>query len=185
MMLVKLFKCFVIFMLTICLASCSTRSTNTQSKNKPAVPFKVFGAQDEHKEQLRKKIEGQGAEVITIGQNYLISIPSSLLFRNQSPRINWESYGLLNDVACYLKQFRKVSVSVSAFMGECVSPHRDTALTITRSREVANYLWSQDIESRFIFTQGLGSDKPIISMRLKGDQSLNSRVEITFHNEVA
>ncbi|GGI89935.1 hypothetical protein GCM10007966_18320 [Legionella impletisoli] len=134
---------------------------------------------------MQKRLETQGVRVITIGQNYLISIPAAAVFANNSPRVRWESYGLLNDVACYLKQFRKVAVNVNAFTGKCVSPPRDLALTAARSRAVADYLWSQNIDSRFIFTHGLGSDKPILALVKKGDQSINSRIEITFRDEVA
>ncbi|WP_242601949.1 type IVB secretion system protein IcmN/DotK [Legionella yabuuchiae] len=151
----------------------------------PAVPYKVAGASDPHRLMMKKRLENQGVKVITIGQNYLISIPAAAVFANNSPRVHWESYGLLNDVACYLKQFRKVAVNVNAFTGKCVSPQRDLALTTARSHAIADYLWSQNIDSRFIFTHGLGSDKPILALAMKGDQSINSRIEITFRDEVA
>jgi intracellular multiplication protein IcmN len=153
--------------------------------NDPVLPYKVDGASDPHRVLLRNKIENQGGKIISIGQNYMISIPSKAIFRNESPRIDWSSYGLLNDVACYLKQFRKISVTVDSYIAKCVSPERDKALTLARSRAVADYLWSQDIESRFMFTHGLGHDKPIVAYGKLGDQSPNSRVEITFRDVVA
>ena len=50
---------------------------------------------------------------------------------------------------------------------------------------VGEYFWSQGIDSRFIFTQGLGSDKPVVSFTQGGDSSPNARIEITFRDAVA
>lgn len=66
-----------------------------------------------------------------------------------------------------------------------MSVKRERALTLARSRVVSEYLWSQGVDSRIIFTQGLGSDKPITSYTLGGDRSPNARVEITFRRAVA
>ena len=149
------------------------------------LPTRVAGTQDKAAMIILRRLSKHGVRVITIGQDYLISIPANRLFAGQSPRIKWLSYSVLNDVVCYLKQFRKVSVDVTAFSSKYVSPTRERALTAARARVVADYLWSQDIDSRFVFTRGLGSDKPIITGDQGGDNSPNSRVEITFRNAVA
>lgn len=171
-------------LLFVALTSCGARHVKPITES-ASLPYKVAGASDPHRLILQKKLEKQGVRVISIGQNYMISIPASALFRNESPRIDWYAYGLLNDVVCYLKQYRKIVVNVNSFTGKCISPRRDRALTLARSRAVADYLWSQNIDSRFIFTHGLGSDKPIFAIAGKGDKSPNSRVEITFRDAVA
>ena len=149
------------------------------------LPYKVNGANDRTMIAMQARFNREGVKVISVGQDYMISIPSALLFPNESPQLTWGSYSLLNAVACYLKQFRKSAINVTAFSNKCVSAERDRALTLTRARAVGDYLWSQGIDSRFIFTQGLGSDKPIVSFTQKGDQSPNSRIEITFRDAVA
>lgn len=149
------------------------------------LPFKVAGAQDPTAMKMQARFNKEGIRVITIGQDYMISIPSKVLFPNESPQLTWGSYALLNAVACYLKQFRKISINITAFSNKCVSPQRDRALTLARARMVGDYLWSQGVDSRFIFTHGLGSDKPIVAFTEKGDKSLNSRIEITFRDAVA
>ncbi len=63
--------------------------------------------------------------------------------------------------------------------------NENRALTLARARAVGDYLWSQGVDSRFIFTHGLGSDKPIVAFTEKGDKSPNSRIEITFRDAVA
>lgn len=167
------------------LNACGMGQRQTYNNASPTLPYKVEGASDSQRIQMYKRFNETGIKIVTIGQDYLISIPAMALFAEQSPRIRWESYELLNDVVCYLKQFRKVSVNVRAFSTKCGSPQRERALTLARSRGVADYLWSQQIDSRFIFTQGLGSDKPYVGLVSPDDLSPNARVEITFRNAVA
>ncbi|RUQ88073.1 MULTISPECIES: type IVB secretion system protein IcmN/DotK [Legionella] len=168
----------------VLLSSCWNRREPPLSTS-PVLPYKVAGAADAAIMAMQKQFNKAGIQVISLGQDYLISIPSSALFANHSPRLLWEGHGLLNDVACYLKQFRKISVNVTAYSNKCGSPQRERALTLARARAVGDYLWSQNIDSRFIFTHGLGSDKPIVGFDQGGDQSPNSRIEITFRDAVA
>lgn len=157
----------------------------TKALYEPGVlPCKVYGASDEAIIKMQTGLNKAGVRVITMGQNYLVSIPSSMLFADQSPRLRWPSYALLNNVACYLKQFRKVAVTVTGYSNKYVSYQRERALTLARARAVGDYLWSQDIGSRFVFTQGLGSDKPVMSHAAGGDFSFNSRIEITFRRTI-
>ena len=149
------------------------------------LPYKVAGTNDRVIAAMQARFNREGVQVITMGQDYLISIPSVALFSAESPQLTWASYALLNAVTCYLKEFRKVAITVTAFSNKCVSAQRDRALTLARARAVGDYLWSQGIDSRFIFTQGLGSDKPIVSSAGIGDKSPNSRIEITFRDMVA
>jgi len=151
----------------------------------PKLPTHVAGALDKQIISLQTRLNKGGARVITIGQDYLVSIPSVLLFANQSPQLTWGSYELLNDLVCYLRQFRKINVNVRAFSSKYISPQREHALTLARARAVAEYLWSQDVDTRFIFTQGLGSDKPMGAFKQFGDGSPVSRIEITFRRAVA
>ncbi len=148
------------------------------------LPTHVDGASDAAIMVLQNNLNKDGAQVVTMGQDYLISIPSNLLFATHSPQLTWNSYKLLNEVICYLQQFRKVTVSVYAYSFKHISTRREHALTLARARGVADYLWSQGIESRFIFTQGLGSDKPISAFIKHDDDSLNSRIEITFRRAI-
>ena len=149
------------------------------------LPYKVNGAKDRNIMKMQAHFNKKGVRVITMGQDYMISIPSAALFANESPRLLWGSYPLLNAVACYLKQFHKIAVNITSYSNKCVSARRDRALTLARARAVGDYLWSQGIDSRFIFTQGLGSDKPIVNFVQNGDQSPNSRIEIIFRDAVA
>lgn len=165
------------------LASCS-KENYALDPEPPKWPCKVQGACDTTIMQYMNNLNQKGVKVVSIGQDYMISIPATFLFEPQTPHIKWKSYALLNEVAVFLKQFRKISIYITSYSSKYVSVQREKALTIARSRVVSEYLWSQGIDSRFIFTQGLGSDKPIIASTSGGDFSANARIEITFRRAV-
>ena len=150
----------------------------------PKLPYKLHDASDSAAIKLQARFASEGVKVVTEGQEYMISIRSASLFPNQSPQLTWTSYKILNSVAKYLKQFRKISINVNAFSEQGISEARNIALTKARARAVGDYLWSQGIDSRFVFTQGFGSDKPIVSVSQGGDSSQNSRIEIIFRDAV-
>lgn len=151
----------------------------------PKLPTKVAGSSDARKVQLMADLDKKGVKVITIGQTYMVSIPSSRIFADQSPRIPWDSYALLNEVVEFMQQYRKIAVNVTSYSSKYVSAKRERALTLARAKAVSNYLWDQGIDSRFIFSEGAGSDKPVVSYYKGGDMSPNSRIEITFRDAVA
>ena len=172
--------CLVVVLM--CLTACQSFPPSI-IQNQPQLPHQVASG-DAEIIALEQRLTQQGVQITSIGQDYLLNIPASSLFGDQSPRLTRESYKQLNEIACYLRQFRAVGLNVAAFTSRYVSPKREHALSLARAHNVANYLWSQGIESRLLFTQGMGSDKPIVTTSRQGDKSPNARVEITFRRTI-
>lgn len=175
-------RVIVIFALVIATGCHRVRSVSEDEI--PKLPCRVEGACDATIIKYLTAFQKRGIKVVTMGQNYMISLPASAVFDDQSAHMKWSGYGLLNDVAIFLKQFRKIAIHITSYSSQYVSPQRERALTLARSRVVGEYLWSQGVDSRFIFTQGLGSDKPITRMTHGSDKSPNARIEITFRRAV-
>ncbi|MFZ4077076.1 MAG: OmpA family protein [Legionellaceae bacterium] len=176
---------FSLIFLLVFLAGCQSPGTPSIIADEQRLPRQVDGASDRMIAAIEKDFHRRGVRVITIGQDYLISVPSIALFADQSPRIQWQAYDLLNEIACYLRQFRHIGITVTAYTMPYVSHHREHVLTLARASAVSNYLLSQGVETRFIFTEGMGSDKPIVAIARRGDKSPNSRIEITFRELIA
>jgi intracellular multiplication protein IcmN len=133
-----------------------------------------------------EKLSSDKVTVISIGDSYMISIPSLRLFYKESPKMKWSCYDLLDDVIAYLQSYRKIIVKVTAYSEYCQSKSRTTALTEERAKVLGKYLWSQDIGTGMVFTAGAGNDKPITSLRkVCSDTSPNSRIEIVFRQITA
>lgn len=169
---------------TALLWSCKSSSSFVPLDDDPRLPSKVRGTSDPQALAIQKQLTRQGVQVVSMGQDYLVAIPANLLFPEQSPQLTWGSYNVLNTVACYLKEFRKTGVTVTSYNSRYISAERERALSIARARAVGDYLWSQGIDTRLLFTEGAGSDKPVTAVTQGGDGSPNARVEITFRNAI-
>jgi intracellular multiplication protein IcmN len=139
---------------------------------------------DPVKLRLLQKLYQDNIQVIQQGQYILISIPSVLLFPRHSPNIIWPGYQYLNDVACYIKSFRKVEMTINSYDTCCDKHQRILALTLARASNVAEYLISQGVDTRILFTRGMGNDKPIRSGVDLDPYLTNSRIEIMFKEEI-
>ncbi len=174
----------VLLALCAVLSACHAWLPNQVEPSVSPLPLFANRASDSTVQAAEKRLTNQGVRLITQGDDYLISLPASALFYTHSPRLRWQSYPLLNDIADYLRIYRKVSVQVTAFSNPYRSVKRDVALTRARATTVANYLWSQGINARFIYAYGAGRDQPMNNQLRRGDYSLNSRIEITFREAI-
>lgn len=148
------------------------------------LPTKIEGSSDRLVNEMQNTFHKQRIKVISIGQENLISIPSALLFPDNSPQLSWGAYSVLNEITKYLKQMRTIDVYVTAYAGHYRSTQRDLALTSARAINVSNYLWSQGIDSRMIFARGMATQKPVIAFFNEGDKAPNSRIEIKFREAI-
>jgi len=176
---------YLIVLVSLILVACSNGGFYPGSDPEShKIPRKVRGTADAQVMALQARLAKQNVKVITIGEDYLVSIPSPMLFPDESPQLTWQSYRTLNEVVYFLQQFRKVAVNVTGFSSQYVSTRREDALTLARAKSVSNYLWSQGVDSRFIFAEGAGRYKPIVGGSSGGDLSPNSRIEITFRDAI-
>lgn len=130
--------------------------------------------------QLTQPLTSIGVQIINIGEDYLMIIPADVLFYPQSPRIYWSNYRVLNNVVAYLKFFRKVTVKVAGYTSVLGSEKRNAALSLARARNVANYLWSQDVDTRLMYIRGYGSHRLMYGGH--PESRLNERIEIMFRD---
>jgi len=171
-------------LLIFLLQSCHGGANSRWSEGSMQLPsHKSERDPDKLKQEQRLKMEG--LSIIQTGQYNMVSIPAGLLFAQHSPKISWSSYPILNDVACYIRMFRKVEVEINVYE-YCRDTHnRIYALSLARASEVADYLVAQGIDGRVVTARGLGNDKPIMSNECDNATSLaNSRIEISFKEEL-
>ncbi len=171
----------VLALVLFCLAGCQRQETTHLSEmDDSRLPTSVAGASDSQIDFLQRRLHKKNIKIVNMGDEYLVSIPASMIFADESPKIQWKSYQVLNEVACYLRQYRKVGVHVTTYVSPYASERRQVALSVARSQAVANYLWSQGIDGRLIVAHGQGSQKPAVVKNPPDDNSQNTRIEITF-----
>ncbi len=177
-------SCLILFLLTL-VSACAQ---NSMSRAMPACKTaQVTVINHERRcfcvssiEQLQDQLAQDGVQVIQLGDEIMLLIPSRSLFYGQSPRVMWRSYGILNHVADYLSKFPKIAVRVAGYTDNCGTELRNLALSRARAQNVVKYLWSQDVDARLIYAKGFGSADPITSNNKINGQQQNDRIEITF-----
>lgn len=178
----KIIRTILLVILSLVLLAC--RQANPYQEQEVLTLPTHLEPVDPQKLQLERRLITERIQVIQMGQYVLIDIPAALVFNQHSPKINSNSYEILNDVACYIKTFRKVEINVNVHDFCIDKQQRMFALTRVRSSAVANYLISQGIDSRLVITRGLANDKPIMKNECNENVLANSRIEISFKDEI-
>ena len=135
--------------------------------------------------QLENELASKGVDIISVGQDYRIIIPANLIYYHASPKLIWGSYDTINLVVDYIKQFRTVSMRVDAY-SQGADNEFSGALSLARTRTMVDYLWSQAIDTRFLYTQAhIMERSPNAWYKDKqGKSDVPTRVEITFRNTI-
>jgi intracellular multiplication protein IcmN len=172
-------------LILISLGGCQ-RPTNyvVADRHKQQLPKHVSGTSDDKATKARITLNAKCINIQSVGEDYLISIPSANLFATQTPRIVPNAYPILDEVLTFMKHYRKVAIYVNSYVNPYVSSDRAQALTLARARNIADYFVSQGLDARIIFTNGFGSAHPISHEKSYTDDAPNSRIEITFRDAV-
>lgn len=143
------------------------------------------GATDRDIATLAAKLDAEGVNIISVGQDYRVIIPVEKIFYYQTPRLSWDGLALLDLTARYLKQYRKVALKVSAFT-KSKNKQFAKALSYARARAVSDYLWSQSVDARLIYTQAhqIESLPDSKYAAVSGLSDVRGHVEVLFRNTI-
>lgn len=125
---------------------------------------------------LSQILHTQGVRIIHAGETIRLVLSSDVLFMPESANIRTCQYPVLDNIAKFLRQYKKVVVIVGAYKNPTPDPRYDTALTRQQADNVVTYLWNRNADARMMEGIGYGG-----ICRLGYQCSMNRRVEIVFH----
>lgn len=132
----------------------------------------------------KKRLAQQGVQVVQVGETVAIVLPSDRLFNPNSANVQSCQSNTLNDVAGLIKTYAVASIKVAGYSDDQDYPAtpqgRKMALTTRQAQVVASYLWSQNINARFAYAEGLGSLDPIAFNSTVQGKAFNRRVVVNF-----
>jgi len=138
-----------------------------------------YGAYIDSTTTLQDKLINRGVNVIVLGDQVLIVIPSSKLFQAMTGELKPQAYSTLNLVAQYMNGFTKSSVKVAAYTNDTGSKRVDLALSEEQAQRVAKTLMSNGVDTRILYSVGYGGTHLVERNSLDWDDSDNYRIEIT------
>lgn len=119
-------------------------------------------------------------QIIEIGEDMMLVLPSTYFFNKDSTHINEAFYPTLDDVAAFIRQYETETIKVAGYTDDQGSALRNLSLSRQQAQNIANYLWLQGLNARSMYSTGYGSQYPISSNKLAEGQEKNRRVQITF-----
>jgi outer membrane protein OmpA-like peptidoglycan-associated protein len=138
-----------------------------------------YGAYFDSTTTLKDKLENRGVNIIVLGDQILIVVPSSRLFQAMTDEIRPQSYSTLQLIAQYLNQYTKMSIKVAAYTNDTGSRRVDLALSQQQANRVAKVLSADGVDTRVLYAQGYGGTHLVEKNSLDWDDSDNYRIEIT------
>lgn len=126
------------------------------------------------------RAENKGANIVVLGDQVLIVIPSARLFEPVTATIRPTAYPILNMVARYINKYTKMLVKVSAYTSVSGDKCADVALSKQQADAVVRYLSAVGVNARLLYAEGFGGTNLVVPAGLGWEESDNYRIEITF-----
>ncbi len=121
-----------------------------------------------------------GVQIVDIGENTLLLLPSHVFFHQDSSHVNEGYYIVLNALAEYIKGFDIQTIKVAGYTDELGDSERDLALSRQQAQNVAKYLQGRGINVPFMYSIGYGEQFPIAFNDPGLAEPMNDRVQITY-----
>lgn len=139
----------------------------------------AYGSYIDSNTTLADKLENRGVNIIELGDQILIVIPSSRLFNDTTSTIRPQAYSTLNLVAQYINSFTKMLVKVSAYTADTGVSSVDTSLSKQQAGHVAKALLAEGVDARILYAEGYGGTHLVSKNVDDWDGNDNYRIEIT------
>jgi outer membrane protein OmpA-like peptidoglycan-associated protein len=133
---------------------------------------------------LEDQLKNRGVNVIVLGDQILIVLPSDRVFQGLTSDIKPQAYSTINLVTQYINSFDKMLVKVSVYTADSGSTRQDMALSKQQARKIEKALIAQGVDARVLYANGYGGTHLVVMNCSDDAQSENYRMEITLEKIV-
>lgn len=144
-----------------------------------AVMGASYGGYIDRHASLEDQLRNRGANIVVLGDQILIAIPSARLFTQVSSKVKPDAYSTLKLTAQYINQYTTTLVKVSAYTNSLGSPDFNQSLSQEQANNVAKMLAASGVNSRVLYAMGYGGTHLVQKNDWVWDGSDNYRIEIT------
>ncbi len=139
----------------------------------------AMGAYIDRHTTWRDKLENAGGQIIVLGDQVKIIIPSKTLFHSMTGNLNPSAYPTLDMVADFLRSLDKISVKVAAYTNATGPASVNQALSQQQADSVARYLWERGVNARLMTAAGYDGSHLVAQNSYEWNENDNYRVEVT------
>ncbi|EKD70565.1 MAG: hypothetical protein ACD_46C00488G0002 [uncultured bacterium] len=139
-----------------------------------------YGSYIDANTTLQDQIENRGANIIVLGDQVMIVLPSSRIFNSMTADIKPTAYSTLNLVAKYINGYTKTLVKVGTYTNDLGSQDVNLALSNQQAKSLVKYFTAAGMDARLLVGVGYGGERLVDNNSLEWNKSDNYRIEITF-----
>ena len=139
----------------------------------------VFSALLERDQGIIKALANFDIQVIQIGDEVRIIVPSDQFYHTHTRRLNVAQYPALKRLIDFINTFDKIDVKIAGYTDDRGSPERNIALSRQQARNLANYFWDHDLDVRVLTAVGYGEADSVADNESSWGRQANRRIEIT------
>ena len=138
-----------------------------------------YGAYIDANTTLADKLENRGANIIVLGDQVRIILPSARIFQPETANIKPQAHSTLKLLAKYINGYTKMLVKVSAYTDRSGPCDVNLALSQMQADNVANYLLASGLDARVLYAIGYGGTHLVEKSCNVWDDTDNYRIEVT------
>lgn len=143
----------------------------------------VVGLYADSAPNLIAKLRGQGVQVVQLGDNLTLILPTDNCFDLGSPDIEGSCVPILLNVAALLKRYDNVPISVQAHTDNVWGADQAEFISRAQAESIVGFLWAHGIPHEHVFAKGCGDDCPIGQNDTVLGSAMNRRIEIALREE--
>lgn len=128
---------------------------------------------------LIKRLHAQGVQVVRLGDNVTIIIPSDRCFEPGTAGIDGDYDPALQNVAALLKTYGNVAITVTGYTDDVMDACQAQILTRAQADSIVAYMWAHGIAFQRMCAVGRGVQCPIAQNDTVAGSAANRRIEIT------
>lgn len=130
---------------------------------------------------VTQRLGSYGVAVMRLGDQVVLTIPSTNLFEGYSVEISSSGQQILQGVLQLLKPMSNVTINIAAYAASPQQTEQDLFLTEKQAETVSSYLWNHHIDARLLTAVGYGGGHPV----QYNNSQKNYRIEISLKDYVA
>lgn len=137
-----------------------------------------YGSYIDANSSLEDKLKNRGANIVILGDQILIIVPSARLFNENTSNIKPQAYSTFEMLAEFINRYTKMLVKVAAYTDATGSSDIDLSLSQQQAECAAKLLAASGVDARILYAEGYGGTRLVERNNLKWDSD-NYRIEIT------
>ena len=131
---------------------------------------------DKQAAEIERDIEG--AKVERVGEGIKITFSSGILFDVNQSNLKDQYKAELTELSRILNKYEDTNIMLAGYTDSTGSEELNLELSKNRADSVANYLATQNVNSKRFTTVGLGEAQPVATNDTEAGRAQNRRVEV-------